>query len=145
MDEQTLVLIKPDAMQKHIVGKIIDRFEGAKMEIVNLQMLQLTQELLDTWYAHHKTKSFFPELCKFMMETPVVAIVLQGKDVVARVRDLIGPTDSTKASKGTIRGDWGESVQKNLVHASDGVERAKFEIELLFGKSCESECCGGCC
>ena len=145
MEEKTLVLIKPDGIAQHIVGKIIDRFEGAKIEIVDMKMLTLTQELLNTWYAHHKDKPFFSSLCKFMMETPVVALVLQADNVVARVRDLIGPTDSAKAAKGTIRGDWGESKQKNLVHASDGVERAKFEIDLLFGKNCESGYCGGCC
>lgn len=133
--EQTVVLIKPDGMKKKIVGKILDRFEQAGLEIVGLKLFKLDQTLLDTWYAHHKEKSFFPELSAFMMETPVVAMILQSENAVNRVRELIGPTDSTKAPKGTIRGDWGESVQKNLVHASDAPERAQFEKSLLFKSS----------
>lgn len=132
MLEQTLVLIKPDGIKQKVIGKIIDRFEGHDMEILGLKMIKMNQKLLDIWYAHHKDKPFFPDLCKFMMETPVVAILLQGENAINKVRDLIGPTDSTQAPKGTIRGDWGESKQKNLVHASDSVERAKFEIGLIF-------------
>ena len=137
--EQTVVLIKPDGMKQKLVGKIIDRFEAAGLELVGLKLMRLDQHLLNVWYAHHKDKPFFPELSKFMLECPVVAMVLQGENAVSRVRELIGPTDSTKAPKGTIRGDWGESVQKNLVHASDAPERAEFEIGLLFKKD---ECFG---
>ncbi len=132
--EKTVVLIKPDGMKQKLVGKIIDRFEAAGLELVGLKLMRLDQHLLNVWYAHHKDKPFFPELSKFMLECPVVAMVLQGENAVSRVRELIGPTDSTKAPKGTIRGDWGESVQKNLVHASDAPERAEFETGLLFGK-----------
>jgi len=130
--EQTLVLIKPDGMEKHIVGQVIDRFERVGLKVCGLKLIQLTQELLDTWYAHHKDKPFFGELSEFMTSRPVVALVLTGENAVAKVRDLVGPTDSTKAAKGTIRGDFGESIQKNIVHASDALERAEFEVKLLF-------------
>ena len=129
-----MVLIKPDGIKQKLVGKIIDRFEAAGLELVGLKLMRLDQHLLNVWYAHHKDKPFFPKLSKFMLECPVVAMILKGENAVSRVRELIGPTDSTKAPKGTIRGDWGESVQKNLVHASDAPERAEFEIGLLFGK-----------
>jgi len=119
-------------MEKQIVGKVIDRFERAGLKLRGLKLITLTQELLDTWYAHHKDKPFFPELSAFMKSRPVVAMVLSGENAVNKVRDLVGPTDSTKALKGTIRGDFGESIQKNIVHASDALERAEFEIKLLF-------------
>ncbi len=130
--EKTLVLIKPDGMQKKIIGKIIDKFERAGLELVGLKLINLTQEVLDTWYAHHKDKPFFKDLSEFMKSSPVVAIVLQGTDAVTQVRNVVGPTDSTKAPKGTIRGDHGDDVQRNVVHASDAVARAEFEISLLF-------------
>lgn len=130
--EQTLVLIKPDGMEKHIIGQVIDRFERENLQLCGLKLIKLTQELLDTWYAHHKDKPFFGELSAFMKSSPVVAMVWIGENAVAKVRDLVGPTDSAKASKGTIRGDFGESIQKNIVHASDALERAEFEIKLLF-------------
>ena len=132
--EHTLVLIKPDGMKKKIVGKIIDRFEREGLELVGLKLVNLTQELLETWYAHHKDKPFFKDLAEFMKSSPVVAIVLRGENVVNRVREVIGPTDSTKAPKGTIRGDHGDSVQMNVVHASDAVDRAQFEVSLIFKK-----------
>lgn len=133
--EKTVVLIKPDGMKKKIVGKVIDRFERERLELIGLKLINLTQEILDTWYAHHKDKPFFKDLSQFMKETPVVVMVLKGENAVNRVREVIGPTDSTKAPKGTIRGDWGESVQRNVVHASDAPERAEFEIKLLFKPS----------
>lgn len=130
--ESTVVLIKPDGMKKKNVGKIIDRFEKAGFELTGLKLIKLNQELLDVWYAHHKDKLFFGELSDFMKSSPVVAIVLKGENVVNRVREVIGPTDSKLAPKGTIRGDFGKDVQQNVVHASDSIERALFEISLLF-------------
>lgn len=130
--ESTVVLIKPDGMKNKIVGKVIDRFEKAGFELTGLKLIKLNQELLNVWYAHHKDKPFFGELSDFMKSSPVVAIVLKGENVVNRVREVIGPTDSKLAPKGTIRGDFGEDVQQNVVHASDSVERALFEISLLF-------------
>ncbi len=134
MIEQTCILIKPDGVERKLVGKILARFENEGFDIVGLKLVRLTQPLLDIWYSHHKDKPFFPDLCKFMMSTPVVAVILKGENIVNRVRDVIGPTDSTLAPKGTIRGDLGESKQKNLVHASDSPDRAIFEINLLFKK-----------
>jgi nucleoside-diphosphate kinase len=99
---------------------------------VGLKLINLTQELLNTWYAHHKDKPFFKDLSEFMKSSPVVAMVLQGDRAVDRVRDMIGPTDSQKAPKGTIRGDHGDNVQFNVVHSSDAPDRATFEIGLLF-------------
>ncbi len=130
--ERTVVLIKPDGMQKKIVGTIIDRFEREGLQLIGLKLINLTQEMLETWYAHHKDKPFFKDLSEFMKKTPVVAMVLKSPNAVNRVREVIGPTDSTKAPKGTIRGDHGDSIQMNVVHASDAPERAEFEISLLF-------------
>jgi nucleoside-diphosphate kinase len=143
MTEQTVVLIKPDGVAKHVIGKIIDRFESKKLVVAQLAMVQLDQEILDIWYAHHKDKPFFPELSKFMMSSPVVAMVIEGEGAVQKVFDICGPTDPKEAKKGTIRGDFGESKGNNVVHRSDSVEAAKKEIELLFS---EDGCgCGGCC
>jgi len=133
--EKTVVLVKPDGMQKKIVGHIIDRFEREGLQLVGLKLINLTQEVLETWYEHHKDKPFFKDLADFMKSSPVVAMVLTGEQAVKRVRDIIGPTDSTKASKGTIRGDWGDDVQRNVVHASDAPERAEYEVSLLFDKT----------
>lgn len=130
--EKTLVLIKPDGMKKKIVGKIIDRFEMEGLELVGLKLINLTQELLDTWYEHHKDKPFFKDLSEFMKSSPVVAIALKAPNAVEMVRNVVGPTDSTKAGKDTIRGQHGDNIQFNVVHASDAPERALFEIGLIF-------------
>lgn len=130
--EQTVILIKPDGVEKRVVGEVLSRFEKAGFRIAALKMITLTDEILDIWYAHHKDKPFFPELKAFMQRTPVIAAVIEGENVVNCVRDICGPTDSTKAPKGTIRGDLGSSIQENIIHASDSVERAKEEKELLF-------------
>lgn len=130
--EQTLILVKPDGVKKRIVGEVIARFEKSGFHLAGLKMLMLDDVLLETWYAHHKDKPFFPQLRSFMKETPVVALVLAGEDAVGSVRKLCGPTDSAKAAKGTIRGDFGRDIQENVIHASDSPERAKEEIDLLF-------------
>ena len=122
-------------MKKKIVGKIIDRFEREGLELIGLKLINLTQEILDTWYVHHKDKPFFQDLSHFMKETPVVAMVLKSENAVNRVRSVIGPTDSQKAPPDSIRGQHGEDVQRNVVHASDAPERAEFEIKLLFKSS----------
>lgn len=130
--ERTVVLIKPDGMEKHIVGEIISRFEKAGIRIVALKLVQLTQPILDVWYAHHKDKPFFPELSKQMMSTPVVAMVLEGDGVIQKVFDICGPTDPSEASPGTIRRDFGVDKPHNVVHRSDSAEAAQKEISLLF-------------
>lgn len=132
MTEQTVVLIKPDGMEQHIIGEIIRRFEAAGLVVVNLKMVQLTQEILDVWYAHHKDKPFFPDVCRQMMSRPVVAIVLEGEGAIQKVFDICGPTDPAEALPGTIRKDFGVDKPHNVVHRSDSAEAAQKEIGLLF-------------
>lgn len=131
MIERTVVLIKPDGMQKHIVGEIITRFEKAGLTLVGLKMIQLTEDILKIWYAHHADKPFFPQLMSDMMATPVVAMVLEGEGAIQIVFDICGPTDPAEAPPGTIRKDFGESKPKNVVHRSDSKEAAEKEIGLL--------------
>lgn len=134
MTQRTVVLVKPDGMAKHVVGQIIDRFERAGLTLVGLKLVQLTQPILDQWYAHHKDKPFFSELCQQMMSVPVVAMVLEGEGAIQKVFDICGPTDPAEAPAGTIRRDFGESKSKNVVHRSDTTEAAAKEIDLLFKK-----------
>lgn len=134
MVERTVVLIKPDGMEKKVVGQIIDRFERAGLNLIALKMVRLTQEILDVWYVHHKAKPFFPELCQQMMRTPVVAMVLEGDSAIQKVFDICGPTDPAQALAGTIRKDFGVDKPKNVVHRSDSAEAAQKEISLLFSK-----------
>lgn len=133
--ERTVVLIKPDGMEKHVIGAIIERFEKAGLTISGLKMVKLTQSILDTWYAHHKDKPFFGELSSFMMSSPIVAIIVSGEGAIQKVFDLCGPTDPQEAAVGTIRKDFGESKGKNVVHRSDSQEAAEKEIQLLFTQS----------
>ncbi len=132
MTEKTVVLIKPDGMKKHIIGEIIKRFEEQGLVVVNLKMVQLTKPILETWYAHHKDKPFFPSLCDLMMETPVVAMILEGEGAIQKVFDICGVTDPAEAAAGTIRKDFGVDKPHNVVHRSDSVEAASKEIGLLF-------------
>ncbi len=135
MNEQTVVLIKPDGMEKHVVGEIITRFEKAGLHLDALKLVQLTQAILDIWYAHHKDKPFFPELSKQMMSTPVAAMVLSGEGAIQKVFDICGPTDPAEAAVGTIRRDFGVDKPHNVVHRSDSAEAAANEIGLLFAPS----------
>jgi nucleoside-diphosphate kinase len=130
--ETTLILFKPDAISKNITGQVLARFESAGLKIRGLKMLRFDDALLKEHYAHIASKPFFPEVQKFMQETPVIAMALAGDNVVARVRDLLGPTDSKKAAKGTIRGDFGVDVMVNVCHASDSLETAAAEIKRFF-------------
>ncbi|OGG24651.1 nucleoside-diphosphate kinase [Candidatus Gottesmanbacteria bacterium RIFCSPLOWO2_01_FULL_43_11b] len=130
--ERTVVLIKPDGMQKYIVGEIISRFEKAGLKLVGLKMIMLTEDILKVWYAHHADKPFFPQLVQDMMATPVVAMVLEGEGAIQKVFDICGPTDPAEAAPGTIRKDFGESKPKNVVHRSDSAEAAAKEVGLLF-------------
>lgn len=130
--EQTVVLIKPDAVEKKVIGKIITYLEDAHFRLVAGKFTRLTDEIIDRWYAHHKDKPFFPELKKFMMETPVMAMVWEGEGVISKVREICGPTNSLEAPKGTIRADLGTDIQHNAVHASEDGENARREIGLLF-------------
>lgn len=130
--ERTVVLIKPDGVEKHIIGEIIGRFEKADLVVVALKMVRLTQQILDVWYAHHKDKPFFPSLSAQMMSTPVVAFVLEGDGAIQKVFDICGPTDPAEAAPGTIRRDFGTDKPHNVVHRSDSAEAAQKEIGLLF-------------
>lgn len=130
--ERTLILLKPDCLQKQVVGKVISRLEEKNYAIVATRMIQLDDSLLQEHYAHVSDLPFFPEIAAFMSSRPVIAMILEGENVVQGVRDLLGPTDSTVAPKGTIRGDLGTDRMRNVVHASDSSENAKIEIERFF-------------
>lgn len=130
--ESTLILFKPDSIQKAIVGKVLARFEGAGLRIRGIKMLRFEEALLREHYAHIASKPFFPAVQAFMQQTPVIALALGGENAVARVRDLLGPTDSTKAAQGTIRGDFGVDVMVNVCHASDSPETAAAELKRFF-------------
>ncbi|MDO7252596.1 nucleoside-diphosphate kinase [Helicobacter cappadocius] len=134
MVEQTLSIIKPDAVQKRVIGKIIDRFESHDLKIVAIKKLQLSEYDAKAFYAVHKERPFFGDLVKFMISGPVVAMVLEGEDAVAKNRDLMGATNPKEAKPGTIRADFAESIDANAVHGSDSIENAKLEIEFFFSK-----------
>ena len=130
--EKTLIIFKPDCLEKKHTGAVLDRFEKAGFSIAGCKMMQLTPDLLRVHYAHVAHLPIYPALEQFMASRPVVVAILEGQNVVARVRELLGPTDSTKAPKGTIRGDFGETKMLNIVHASDSVENARIEIARFF-------------
>ena len=130
--EKTLIILKPDCMEKRLAGAVLDRFQQAGFDIVAAKLTRLHETLLREHYAHIATRPFFPALAQFMGSRPVLVAVLQGEDVIARVRELLGPTDSTKAPKGTIRGDYGTDVTVNICHASDSPENATAEINRFF-------------
>ena len=130
--ERTLVLIKPDAVQRGLAGRILGRFEDKGLKIVGLKFISLNDELLNEHYSHLIDKPFFPGTKKFMQSTPVIAICLEGLDGVETVRAMCGVTKARAAAPGTIRGDWAMSVQANLVHASDSLETAQAEVARFF-------------
>lgn len=132
--QKTVVLVKPDALQRGLAGEIVSRFEKKGLKLVGLKMIKMTDEILDKWYVHHKDKSFFEDLKEFMKWTPVVAMVWKGREAVSAVRKLVGATAGFEAEAGSIRGDFGSSGQQNLIHASDGVESAEKELKLLFSE-----------
>ena len=131
--EITLILVKPDAVAEGLTGQVLARLEKEKMKIMNCRMLLLDGPLLKEHYSHIAHLPFFPEIEKFMSSGPVIALALQGPKAIERVRELLGPTDSTKAPKGTIRGDWGKDKMHNVLHASDSAETAKAELRRFFG------------
>lgn len=136
--ETTLILFKPDAVQKNLIGTVLERFQQAGFTIRGIKMMELSDEVLAEHYAHIANMPFFPAVREFMQETPVVALALAGEDVIAKVRELLGPTDSCVAEPGTIRGDFGvkdsNSKMRNVCHASDSTESAEAEIHRFFGK-----------
>jgi nucleoside-diphosphate kinase len=130
--QKTFVIFKPDCIEQKHVGNVVDRFEKAGFEIVGCKMVQLTPAVLREHYAHVADKPFYPEIEQFMSSRPVIVMALKGDNIVAKVRDLLGPTDSRKAAKGTIRGDFGTEMMKNVVHASDSDENARIELARFF-------------
>jgi len=132
MIERSLVLLKPDCVERRLMGQIIARFEAKGLNIVAMKMLHVTPELSKQHYAEHVTKPFYGSLEKFITSAPVVALAIEGLDVVRVIREMLGATNGLKAAAGTIRGDYSSSRQMNLVHASDSPESAARELELYF-------------
>ena len=130
--QSTLILLKPDCLNKRVAGQVISRFEEKGYGIIASKMIQLDDPLLNEHYAHVADLPFFPEIAAFMSSRPVLALVLEGDDVIRGVRELLGPTDSTVAPAGTIRGDLGTDRMMNVVHASDSPESALVEINRFF-------------
>jgi nucleoside-diphosphate kinase len=130
--ERSLVLIKPDAIQRGLAGKIISRLEEKGLKIVAMKMSQMDKNLAQRHYAVHKGKAFFDDLVNFITSSPIIAIVFQGINAVEIIRQVMGETDPAKAHSGTIRGDFGIDIGHNLLHGSDSLENASKEIELFF-------------
>ena len=130
--ERTLIILKPDAVQRGLSGEIITRFEKKGLQIVGMKMMRIPQQLAETHYEPHKGKPFYPGLVKFMTSSPVVVLALAGKDAIAISRKMMGATFGSKAEPGTIRGDYGVSNSFNLIHGSDSLESAQRELGLFF-------------
>lgn len=133
--EKTVVLIKPDGVQRGLIGEITHRFERKGLKLVGLKMISLDDSLLDQWYVHHKDRPFFPGLKSYMKSYPVVAMLWEGADVANVVRKMIGVTKAREAEPGTVRGDFAMSQQYNLIHASESSEAATREVELMFDET----------
>ena len=132
--EQTFVMLKPDAVQRGFIGDIIGRFEKKGIKIVAMKLVSVDRKLAEKHYGVHKGKPFFEPTVKYITSSPVVAMVLEGINVIEMVRSMTGATDPQKAAMGTIRGDYGQFIGRNIIHASDGKEAAQFEINLWFTK-----------
>jgi nucleoside-diphosphate kinase len=131
--ERTLSIIKPDATRRNLTGKILARFEEAGLRVVAQKRLRLTREQAERFYGVHAERSFYNDLCDYMISGPVVAQVLEGKGAIALLREIMGATNPANAASGTIRAEFGESIEANSVHGSDSPETAEFEIGFLFG------------
>ncbi len=132
---RTLLLIKPDGVKRGLIGEIIQRIEQKGLKIIELKIMSVDEQTAGRLYAEHAHKQFFSSLVDYIMSGPVVAMVLEGKNVVSVVRGMVGATDPSKAMKGTIRGDFASSLTQNTVHASDSLESAKREISIFFDES----------
>lgn len=132
--ERTLSILKPDAVAKNAIGEILSRFERAGLAIAGMKMLRLTWEQAEGFYAVHKDKPFFQELVRFMISGPIVVQVLEGENAIARNREIMGATDPRQAAPGTIRADFGTSIEANAVHGSDSQTAAAFEIAYFFNE-----------
>jgi nucleoside-diphosphate kinase len=131
--EQTLSIIKPDAVKKNVIGEIYSRFEKAGLKIVQAQMIELSKEEAEGFYEVHKERPFFNDLVSFMISGPVMIQALEGENAVLKNRELMGATNPKEAEPGTIRADFAESIDANAVHGSDSAENAKIEIDYFFG------------
>jgi len=136
--ERTLSIIKPDGVEKNLIGEICRRFESAGLSIVALRMLRLTREQAEGFYAVHRERPFFADLVAYMTSGPVVVQVLEGESAITKNRDIMGATNPANAAPGTIRADFAESIERNVVHGSDGPETAKVEVAYFFD---EAEIC----
>ena len=134
-NERTLSIIKPDAVSKNHIGDILSRFEKAGLKIIAAKMLHLTQEQAEGFYAIHRARPFFKDLVDFMISGPVLISVLEGKNAIAKNRDLMGATNPAEAAPGTIRADFAETIDANAVHGSDSSETAKTEVRFFFKES----------
>ncbi|MEK7533775.1 MAG: nucleoside-diphosphate kinase [Patescibacteria group bacterium] len=132
--EQSLILVKPDGVQRGLIGEIIHRFERKGLKLVGIKMIAMDDAILNEWYAHHKDKPFFGGLKAYMKSYPVVAMLWEGRDAVETIRKMIGITLAREAEPGTIRGDFAMSQQYNLIHASESVDIANQEATLVFNK-----------
>src|SRR3954466_13378838 len=130
--DRTLIILKPDAIQRNLSGEIISRFEKKGLQIVGMKLMKISPQLAETHYEAHKARPFYPGLVKFMTSSPVMVIALAGKDVIAIARNMMGATFGSKAAPGTIRGDFGVSNSFNLIHGSDSPEAAQRELGLFF-------------
>ena len=131
--EQALSIIKPDGVQKNLIGEIYSRFEKAGLEIVAARMMHLTSDQAQGFYAVHKERPFFKDLVSYMTSGPVMVQVLQGEDAIAKNREIMGATNPADADAGTIRADFADSIEENIVHGSDGPDTAMAEIAFFFG------------
>jgi len=134
MIERTLAIIKPDAVQKQVIGDIIQRYEGAGLTPIAMKMMKLTKTDAEGFYAVHRERPFFQDLTTYMASGPIVVLVLEGENAIAKHRDLMGATDPQKAVAGTIRAAHGASIEANAVHGSDAPETAKFELGYFFSE-----------
>ncbi len=132
--ERSVVLVKPDGVQRALIGEVIRRFERKGLKLVGLKMISLSDAILDQWYSHHKDKAFFKSLKAYMKSSPVVVMLWEGVDSIAAIRKLTGITKAREATPGTIRGDFAMSQQYNLIHASENGEAARKEESLIFKK-----------
>ena len=130
--ERTLSIVKPDGVQKNLIGEVYRRFEQAGLQIIAARMMQLSQAQAEGFYAVHRERPFFKDLVKYMSSGPLIVQVLEGENAVAKNRELMGATDPKKADKGTIRADLASSIEENVVHGSDSVDNAKIEIAYFF-------------
>ena len=132
--ERTFVMIKPDGVQRGLIGKIINRFEQKGIKIIAMKLVHVSRDLAEKHYEIHKGKPFFEPTVNYIISSPVVAMVLEGNNLIQTVRTMMGKTNPIDALPGTIRGDYGQIIGRNIVHGSDGPDTAKFEIDLWFRK-----------